>query len=159
MVHLLTAVRTGVDQGFKTPCRTVRAVLVPTAMFLCQFRGDAQHFTQQRLMTIITIRQGRNMLSGHHQQVHGRRRIDIVKNYQVLVLEYFFRGNRTSNNLAEYTVIQNVSPILRSHRLNDALRAAAQPGMMSLFAGLVLLAILQLTVGLFLDTGNAFTPR
>jgi len=28
-------------------------------MFLCQFRGDAQHFTQQRLMAIIAIRQGR----------------------------------------------------------------------------------------------------
>ena len=159
MVHLLTAVRTGVDQGFKAPCWTVCAVLVPTAMFLCQFRGDAQHFTQQRLMTIITIRQGRNMLSGHHQQVHGRGGIDIVKNNQILVLEYFFRGNRTSNNLAENTVIQNVSPMLRSHRLNDALCAAAQPRMMGLFAGLVLLAILQLAVSLFLDTGNAFTTR
>jgi hypothetical protein len=31
--------------------------------------------------------------------------------------------------------------------------------MMGLFSGLVLLAILQLAVSLFLDTGNAFTPR
>jgi hypothetical protein len=31
--------------------------------------------------------------------------------------------------------------------------------MMGLFACLVLLAILQLAVSLFLDTGNAFTPR
>jgi hypothetical protein len=99
------------------------------------------------------------MFSGHHQQVHGRGGIDIVKNNQILILEYFFRGNRTSNNLAENTVIQNVSPILRNHRLNDALCAAAQPRMMGLFACLVLLAILQLAVSLFLDTGNAFTTR
>ena len=99
------------------------------------------------------------MFSWHHQQVHGRSRIDILKNNQILVLEYFFRGNRASNNLAKNTVIQNVSPTLRSNRLNDALRAATQRRLMRLFVGLVLLAILQLAVSLFLDTGNAFTPR
>lgn len=158
MVHLLTAIRTGVDQGLEAPCRTVCAVLVPTAIFQCQFGGDAQHFTQQRLMTIITIRQGCNMLSRHHQQMHGRSRIDIVKNNQILILEYLFRRNRTSNNLAKNTVVQNISPILRNHQWNDAPHADARRRMMNLFVSLVSLAILELTIRLLLNPGNAFTP-
>jgi len=90
--------------------------------------------------------------------VHGRSRIDIVKNNQILVLKYLFRGDRTGNNLAENAVIQNISPILRSHQWNDAPHAAAQRRMMSLLVGLVLLAVLQLTVSFFLNPGNAFTP-
>jgi hypothetical protein len=158
MVHLLTAIRTGVDQGLEAPCRTVCAVLVSTTVFLRQFRGDEQHFTQQRLMAIIAIGQGRNMLSRDHQQMHGRSRIDIVKNNQILILKYLFRGDRTGNNLAENAVIQNISPILRSHPWNDAPHAAAQQQMMSLLVGLILLAVLQLTVGLLLNPGYTFTP-
>ena len=90
MVHLLTAIRTGVDQGLEAAGRTIRTVLIPAAMFLRQLGREQKHFTQQRLVPVAAIGKGGDMLARHHQQVHRRSRIDIVKNHNILVFKYFF---------------------------------------------------------------------
>lgn len=111
MVHLLTAVRTYIEQRFKTAARLALFIRTETAAeFLGQLWCQQHHFTQQCRVFIATIGQSRDMFAWHDQKMDRRFRLDVMKGDQVLIFIHQFRRYCSSRYLAKNAVIQNLSP-------------------------------------------------
>ena len=102
MVHLLTAVRTGIEQRLITTgfC-TVRIDCISTSMRLRELRCKQQHFTQQYGMLVRAIGKRFHMLFWDNQQMHRCSRIDVMKRYQIVILINKFRWDLFGDDLAK----------------------------------------------------------
>src|SRR4051812_294525 len=79
MVHLLPAVRPGIEQRLETAA----AVLVAATVLLRQFGCKQHHLAQQSGMFLGAVGQRGNMLLRHDQEMHRRLWMDVMEGNHV----------------------------------------------------------------------------
>lgn len=95
VVHILTTDPAGIDYGTKSVWRT----LLPGKAV-----GKQQNLTKHRLMLLLHMGQGCDMLLRDQHEMNRRYRIDIMKSQDFFVLVNLAAGNLAPDDLAEDAV-------------------------------------------------------
>ena len=100
VMHLLTAMATGVDDGAKAALGVGHGPLLKRQ--LARFHHDFSHegFVGRR-----QLRHGRNVRFGNDQKMNRRPRIDVMKGQEIVIFIHFSRRDGARNDLAKDAVL------------------------------------------------------
>ena len=96
MMNFLSSHASGIDDCTKA---------IRTALLTRQARHQDHHATQQTAMLVINFCKRTEVQLGYQHEVHGRRRMNIVKRKNILVLVYFLTRDYPSYDFAEDAIV------------------------------------------------------